>query len=393
MPAARARRCSSAIRRSIAGRSLVSERGITGAPPLAVLGVGVWESGCRMGSWSVRTTVRDEQDRIGPVSWKTGGVASTARLLALLSALQSGGPATGPELAERLGVTVRTVRRDIDRLRELGYAIDARRGAAGSYFLGGGGSAVPPLILDREETVALAVCVRAAAGDSVTGVAEAAGRALGKLRQSLPPAARAQVDALATTTVRLPSAGGEVDHAVLLAVAAACRTPERIEVRYRAASGAVTDRRLEPFRVVNVDRRWYLVAHDLDRRAWRTFRLDRMLAVNATGHGVRLVDPPDPVAYVRASISTAPYPFQVTARIAAPADDVARRVSPSTGVIEPVDDTSCRLTAGADDLDYLAVLLGSLGFDFSVEGEGPVPDGLRARVAELGERLCRAGRG
>jgi predicted DNA-binding transcriptional regulator YafY len=313
-------------------------------------------------------------------------MATTERLLALLSVLQTGRELTGPALAERLGVTERTIRRDVDHLRGLGYAVEARRGASGGYQLGSGGSAVPPLILDREETVALAVCVRAAAGDSVTGVAEAAGRALTKLRQSLPPPARAEADALAATTLRLPSHGDTVDHEVLLTVSAACRLPERLHLRYVDGAGAATERRIEPYRVVNVERRWYLVAHDLDRRAWRTFRLDRMSEVRRTGHGVVFHDPPEPAQYVREAITTAPYRYRAVVVVQAPIEAVARRVPASVGVLEELAEGVTRVTAGADDLEYLVVHLGTIGHDFVVEE----PTELRVAMRDVGERLLRA---
>jgi len=313
--------------------------------------------------------------------------ASTARLLELLSILQRGGEHAGPALARQLEVTERTVRRDVDRLRELGYAVDARRGSDGAYRLGPGGSALPPLLLDEEEAIALAVCVRTAAGDSVRGVGVAAERALAKLRQSLSPRARTQAEALSAATVRLPMAtGNEVDDAVLLEVSAACRTPERLHIGYRAASGIETERRVDPYRVVNVGRRWYLMAFDVDRQDWRTFRLDRILSVRRTGHGVHLVDPPDPVSYVSASIAIAPYRYQARVIVHAAADVVARTVPPSVGVIEELGPHHCRLEIGADDLDYLTVELGSLGHDFEVEA----PDALRTHLAVVAARIARA---
>ncbi len=313
-------------------------------------------------------------------------MATTERLLVLLSALQTGQELTAVELSARLGVTERTVRRDVAALRGLGYALEARRGAVGGYRLGSGGSAVPPLILDREETLALAVCVRAAAGDSVTGVAEAAGRALVKLRQSLPPAARAEADALAATTLRLPSHGDTVDHDVLLTVSAACRVPERLHLSYVSGSGVTSERRIEPYRVVNVERRWYLVAHDLDRKAWRTFRLDRMSAVRRTGHGVVFRDPPEPATYVREAITTAPYHYRAVVVVDAPITAVAEQVSARVGMLEELADGTTRVTTGADDLEYLIVHLGTIGYDFVVEQ----PAELRTALREVAERLLRA---
>ena len=313
---------------------------------------------------------------------------STARLLSLLSILQGGGEHTGPSLARHLEVTERTVRRDVERLRELGYVIEARRGASGAYSLGSGGSAMPPLILDTEEMVALAVCVRAAAAESVAGVAEASGRALSKLRQTLPPAARHQADALAEATARLPSRPGEeVDHQILLTASAACHAGQRVRLGYRAADGRETERRAEPYRAVNVGRRWYLVAFDLDRNDWRTFRLDRVLGLEITGHGVEhLDDPPDPVALVQTAISAAPYRYQARVRIDADRDEVARRFPAARGRLEPADGGTTRLITGADEFAYLVAILVETELDFVVEE----PDELRLAVAEAGARLLRA---
>lgn len=311
---------------------------------------------------------------------------STERLLAILSLLQTGARPTGRELAERLGTTVRTVRRDVERLRILGYAVDATRGVQGCYSLGTGGTAIPPLILDRAETVALAVCVRTAAGDSVTGVAEAAERALQKLHVALPPAARLEAEALVSATVRLPAMGDAVADDVLLTVSAACRAGERLLISYRDAVGQETERRIDPYRVVSVGRRWYLVAHDVGRADWRTFRLDRVIEAVRTGHGVQLVDPPDAAAYVHRSITTAPYRYQAQLLVHASIHEIERRIPPGVGMLEAVDERLTRLTAGADDLEYLVIEVATLGVDFAVES----PPELRDRVAEVGRRLVAA---
>ena len=315
-----------------------------------------------------------------------GVIETTSRLLAVLSALQSGGAVSGPDLAERLGVTVRTVRRDVERLRRLGYAIDSDVGSTGGYRLGSGGSAVPPLILDTEETVALAVCVHAAAGDSVVGVADAAARALAKLEVALPPASRSSATALAATTVRLPTGGDAVDHEVLLTVSAASRERERIRVVYRNANGRESEKRLEPYRVVNVGRRWYLVAHDLGPREWRTFRLDRFISVERTGHGADLVDPPDAADFVRTSITMAPYRYRARVRIAATTDEVAALIPPSVGMLEAIDERTTILSAGADDLDYFVLELGVLPYSIEIVE----PAELREHFVTVAERLLAA---
>jgi predicted DNA-binding transcriptional regulator YafY len=314
---------------------------------------------------------------------------TTTRLLDVLSKLQAGAGATGPELAARLGVTTRTVRRDIERLRQLGYAVASDVGAHGGYRLASGGRAMPPLLLDEEEAVALAVCVRAAAGDSVAGIGPAASSALGKLERTVPAAARSRIGALVASVVRVSSPGAEVDPGVLIAISSACRDGRRIMADYRDGHGRASERRLEPYRVVNVGRRWYLVAFDLGRRAWRTFRLDRVKGVTATGHGVAFTDPPDASAFVRAAITTAPYRYQAVVVVHAPVDAVARRVPPTVAALEDRGDDTTLLTTGADDLDVLAMHLGALGFDFTV----CEPRELRTRLLDVAGRLTAAADG
>ncbi len=222
----------------------------------------------------------------------------TARLLGLLSLLQARPRWSGPELALRLGVTVRTVRRDVERLRRLGYPVASEVGTAGGYRLGAGGRAMPPLMLDREEALAVAVCLRSTATESIEGGGEAAVRALAKLEQLLPSVLRRQVGTLAAMTARLGSGASPVDPEVLVTLTRACRDGERLRVRYRDIRGRVTERRLDPHRLVSTARQWYLVARDVERAGWRSFRVDRLLAVEATGHQVAIEDPPDPVAFV-----------------------------------------------------------------------------------------------
>ena len=194
--------------------------------------------------------------------------ATSSRTLRLLSLLQSRRHWAGEELARRLGVSVRTLRRDVDRLRELGYPVEAQRGVAGGYALAPG-AALPPLVLDDDEAVALAVGLQAAAADEVAGMAETSVRALAKVVQVMPARLRRRVDALRAMTVPgawgAPPAGGGVDPGVLTTVALACRDSERITFAYTAADGNRTDRSVEPFRLVSLGRRWYLVAYDLDR--------------------------------------------------------------------------------------------------------------------------------
>jgi len=209
---------------------------------------------------------------------------TTGRVLQLLGLLQSRRVWTGEELAERLGVTTRSVRRDVDRLRELGYPVHASKGRGGGYQLGAG-AGLPPLLLDPDEAVAMAVCLRLAAGGSVAGVGESALRALSKLDQVMPARLRSQVAAVHQQTVTLPSnySDSPVAPDVLMTLARACRDHEHVTTRYVDRAGSATQRRLEPYQLVTTGRRWYLLAYDRDREDWRSLRLDRMAGPTAPG--------------------------------------------------------------------------------------------------------------
>ena len=309
---------------------------------------------------------------------------TTGRLLAVLAALQSRPFWSGPELAAHLGVTVRTVRRDVDRLRQLGYPIDSDAGTAGGYRLGVGGSAVPPLMLDTDEVFALAVLTRAADGQ---GIGDAAQRAIAKLEQMLPSHLRRDI-ALSTTVIRVRPPIDDVDSALLRTVSAACRASDELAVKYRDRNGRVTERRLLPHRVVSIGRRWYLVARDPRHDDWRTWRVDRIESAEPTGHRFVVSDPPDAVALVQRSISTAPYRHQARVELAAPVERIAEMVPPSVAVLEAVDENTTLLTTGADQLDSLAIHIAVLGVDFHVLE----PDVLRTRMLELAARL-QAGAG
>jgi len=312
-------------------------------------------------------------------------VSTTERSLAVLAALQARPSWTGPELAVHLGVTPRTVRRDVDRLRSLGYPVESDVGVAGGYRLGVGGAAVPPLMLDTGEAFALAVCVRAAS-TSVAGIAADAHRALAKLEQLLPAALRVQVDEVTDALIRVDAADEPVDAATLRLISGACRASERLAVRYRSHSGRQSERRLEPFRVVSIGRRWYLVARDVDLGEWRTWRVDRIDNARATGHRFDLGTPPDAVDLVRRAISTAPYRHTVRVALDASIDVVESRVPPSVAVCERIDDTHTLLTTGGDDLDVLALHIGMIGLPFRVIE----PEELRDHLGALAARLASA---
>ncbi|MEN8653116.1 YafY family protein [Streptomyces sp. 21So2-11] len=314
---------------------------------------------------------------------------TSARLLRLLSLLQAHREWSGPALADRLGVTPRTVRRDVDRLRELGYPVNASPGTGGGYQLGAGAE-LPPLLLDDEEAVAVAVGLRTAAGNGIEGIGETSVRALAKLEQVLPHRLRRRVGALNAFTVpmlRGPQAS-TVDASVLTELANACRDSERLRFDYRDHTGAASRRTVEPHRLVCTERRWYLVGWDLDRSDWRTFRADRITPTPP--HGPRFVprDPPaeDLAAYVSEGVSNGAYAVTAVVRLRVPLEKAAQVVSPSAGVLEAVDEHSCLLRTGAAGLDVLIIHIMLMGFDFDVVS----PPELTERIRSARDLLTRS---
>jgi predicted DNA-binding transcriptional regulator YafY len=319
-----------------------------------------------------------------------GVLETSARLLRLLSLLQSRRDWTGAELAGRLGVGLRTLRRDVDRLRDLGYPVDATPGAAGGYRLGVG-AALPPLLLDDEEAVAVAISLHTAATGSVAGLEETALRALTKLQQMLPSRLRHRISAFHATTVALAGPGSppdRVDADVLTAVAAACRDQRTLRIRY-PGHGGLAVRVVEPHALVHTPRRWYLVAWDTGRGGWRTFRVDR-IAGPPGPPGARFTPRPlpadDVAAYVSQSIASAPYRYQARILFRAPLEDVAARSSPAAGRLEAAGPHACILHTGSNSLDELALYVGVKGFDFEVLD----PPELAGHLRGLSERLRRA---
>ncbi|MFF4016676.1 helix-turn-helix transcriptional regulator [Streptomyces sp. NPDC001843] len=314
---------------------------------------------------------------------------TSARLLRLLSLLQAHREWSGAELADRLGVTPRTVRRDVDRLRELGYPVNASPGTGGGYQLGAG-AALPPLLLDDDEAVAVAVGLRTAAGQGIEGIGETSVRALAKLEQVLPNRLRRRVGALNAFTVpmlRGPQASA-VDPAVLTELANLCRDAERLRFEYRAHDGTPGHRTVEPHRLVCTERRWYLVAWDLDRADWRTFRVDRITP--RPPHGPRFTprEPPaeDLAAYVSRGVSTRAYASHAAVRLLVPLAQATERVSPSAGTLEPDGADACILRAGAASLDVMVVHVMMLGFDFEVLEPAELTEAIRTAR----DRLSRA---
>ncbi|QLY32418.1 YafY family transcriptional regulator [Nocardia huaxiensis] len=312
-----------------------------------------------------------------------------ARLLRLLSLLQTPREWPGSELADRLGVSDRTVRRDIDRLRELGYPVEATLGVTGGYRLVAG-AAMPPLLVDDEEAVAIAVGLRAAAGSAVAGIEEASVRALAKLEQVLPAKLRRRVQVLGTATVMPTLGAATVDPEVLTALAACITNRERVRFAYRSAAGAETRRNVEPVGLVPSHRRWYLVGFDLDRNDWRSFRADRIERPQPTGarFPTRELPASDAAAYVlgdRTDWGTPTLRYDVT--ISAPAWRVTGRLGDAPGDIVALDDTSCRLDSHRDDSpDWLAHRLIALGVDFEVRE----PPELIRELETLNVRIGRA---
>ncbi|MEO7061600.1 MAG: WYL domain-containing protein [Lapillicoccus sp.] len=312
---------------------------------------------------------------------------TTGRALRLLSLLQARPVWTGPALAERLGVTTRSIRRDVERLREFGYPVRATKGVGGGYQLGAG-LALPPLLLDDEEAVAIAVCLRLAAGGTIEGLGEAAVRTLAKLDQVLPARLRSKVAAVHGATVTLDSTAERVDSETLLTLARACRETERLTFAYAAATGAATERRTEPYRLIATGRRWYLMAFDLDRDDWRSFRLDRISAAAATGWRFTPREAPDAATFVQRSVSQSPYRFVARVRVQAGAAEVAAVVPPTAGQTERLDDRTTLLTTGGNRLDWMALHIASLPWPVEVLD----PPELAAAMRELAERLtfsCR----
>ncbi|WP_350275999.1 WYL domain-containing protein [Kribbella sp. HUAS MG21] len=311
---------------------------------------------------------------------------TATRLLRLLSLLHSRPQWDGAELAARLEVTPRTVRRDVTRLRSLGYPIDAEAGIGGGYRLGPGGR-LPPLLLEDAEAVAIAVGLRVATTTTVSGVEEAALSALAKLHQVLPARLSEQVDAIAAHTTQLPQ--GElpaVDGDVLVTLAAGCRHVEGIRFRYRTHDGSQSERSVEPLQIVHTGRRWYLVARDRDRQAWRTFRVDRITQPVLTGSRYRFDDPPDPVALVAQGTAITPWDIVARLRVHAPATTVVKRIPPSQGVVEEIDEDTCEVRFAANALGPLITQVGWISWPFEILD----PPELREAVHEHARRLLDA---
>ena len=312
------------------------------------------------------------------------------RLLQLLSLLQTPREWPGSELARRLEVTPRTIRRDIDRLRELGYPVEATMGAAGGYRLGAG-TAMPPLLLDDDEAVAIAVGLRAATGQAIAGIEESAVRALTKLEQVLPSRLRRRVRTLgaATDPLTMPPALSTaaptpgVDAEILTVFAAAIANRERVRFRYTSYDGTEAARHVDPHRLVPAGRRWYLLAFDNDRDEWRTFRADRITRPQPTGARIKPHDIPggDAAAFVQRQLFSSAPTYTAVATLHTPVEQAARRFARAD--LEPLDEQSCRLHGHGDTLEWTAIRLILLGCDFEVHDPPELVDYLRTLSARL----------
>lgn len=309
---------------------------------------------------------------------------SRARMLKLLSLLQARPNWTGRELAERLGVTDRTLRRDVNRLRELGYPVEAFAGPAGGYHLAPGGS-LPPLLFENEEAVAVALGLRNAASGALPGFEDAAVSALAKINQVLPLKLASQVDNLDRATVGFAWRSGPVspvDPSALTLLAQACRIPERIRFRYTDSGGRGSERHVEPFQLVHTSRRWYLVARDRDREAWRTFRVDRIQKPVRTGMRFVHQDAPDAAAFVAEGVAVAAHSVQARVILRIPLAKAKELIHPTIGVVSRSgSDTLLRI--GADDAGWVARYLAGLQCDFEIID----PEEVAEAVRELGRRL------
>ncbi|WP_029931394.1 WYL domain-containing protein [Nocardia otitidiscaviarum] len=311
--------------------------------------------------------------------------STTTRALRLLSLLQDR-TYTGRELAIRLGVSERTLREDIARLRALGYPVHAERGAIGGYQLGQG-KTMPPLLLDDDEAVAVAVAV-GLAEDGSTGIAdisESMTRAWAKLARIMPKRLQRRVTALrgatdigpAVTASREPDA--PVPAGTLVTVAAAIRA---------ATTLRVDNAEVEPYRLINWQRRWYLVAYSLESHAWQALPIARMATLTAESRhfAPRPLPEADLVAFVLREIASSGWKVHARVTVLAPAETVIARINPTVGVVEPLDDNSCLLLTGADTLETVAVYLSMLMMDFRVDD----PPELVAHIRTLARRYTAA---
>ena len=309
---------------------------------------------------------------------------TSSRLLRLLSLLQSRRQWSGRDLSERLEIDARTVRRDVDKLRELGYPVRASSGLGGGYQLGAG-SSMPPVLLSDDEAIAVAFALRTAAG-SVGKMEETAIGLLAKLDQVLPNRLRKRASALHSVTISLSSAQVVPPVDVLSRIASCCRDHMRLKLAYKDRDGKSSSRILEPLRLAHTGSRWYLVAWDTQREDWRTFRVDRVERLVATGpQFVPRKFPEDIETYVKRSIRHVSYRFRIRLRLRGTMEALQKQVPGWCGVLEPEEAETCTLSTGADTIEMLAAMLVMTCADFEIiEPQELVPE-LRKIAARLAQ--------
>ena len=322
---------------------------------------------------------------------------SAARLLSLLSLLQSPRARTGAELAARLDVSARTVRYDIERLRELGYAVEGARGGDGGYRLGASGAALPPLLLGSDEATAVAVGLRTGVNCIIGGMEETSLRALAKLEQILPSRARLLMRNLNRYTVPLPSnhPAPIIDPTLLTQIAGLCHSRERLRFSYGENHregdhdrGTSTRRDIEPYRLTNREHRWYLLGYDLADDRWAVFRVDQMRPHSPTGPRFTPRELPDHdlATYIASRVDQPVSRHTATVTLHAPAERVRDQIMPAEGTIEPLDERTCTLRIAAENLKTIALVLGRLDVDFTIDTSAE----LRQEVSELASRYARS---
>lgn len=314
-------------------------------------------------------------------------IETSARLLQLLSLLQIRREWTGSALAERMSVTERTVRRDMDKLRTLGYPINASPGVAGGYQLGAGAE-LPPLLLNDEEALAVALGLSTVAGGPVAGIGEASVRALAKLEQVLPPRLRSRFASLKSAVSRITGPTDAVDPQILTKVSTAISERRTIGFRYQKHNGESAPRIAEPYRLVDSGMRWYLVAFDLNRMDWRIYRVDRILSAPSERHrfAARPLPAPDLADYVHRAITRSPYRYDLLIRLHAPASEVYQSFSTATAVLEAESESSTLMRLGWDSLDSPLAHLAETGIRFEILE----PEPLRAQAKLMAKRLLAA---
>ena len=315
-------------------------------------------------------------------------MSTSTRSLELLGLLQNRRHWSGDELARRLGVSPRTLRRAVDGLQELGYPITSSRGTGGGYQLSSGAS-LPPLVLSEEEAAAVVLGLREVASGAYAPSGDAAVNAMSKVVQVLPARIRRRIDSLRSVagSRMVRPQNGIPDITCLTTVALACRDHEVLIFVYRSRDGRVSERTVHPHRTVAVDQRLYLIAWEQDRAEWRIFRVDRI--ENPTRSGAtfapRTLPEGDPVDYVHRQIGSIPAKFLVHASVQAPADQVRQEVA-YYGTVDPVDDERCEVRIAAGSLDWAAFCLAAIGVSFTVHGPPEAIEHMRG----WGERLKAA---